>query len=202
MVENVNELKLLNPMTDKQVIGSLLQERDIGQEYVEGNNNYVWFRAIGNFYRPKVIAEMGTRFGYSLKSFVDGAGHPPEEYSLWIYDIECDGFPTLHIMEDYFRTMIGIQDIHVHKVNTQAVKSLGVDRPVDLAIVDGEHTVDGCFHECSLAWDALKPGGIIVVDDVVYDAPRNGALKFCAAHKVMPIEYLPSLRGIYLIQKP
>lgn len=191
---------VVKPMTDKEIIGSLLQEMDVGKDFVSGDNNYAWFHAIGKTYKPRVIVEMGTRFGYSLKAFTSGAGHPPEDFSLWVYDVECDGIKTLDVFERYFEAA-GFTDINIHRVNTQSLTTLGI-AGVDLAMVDGEHTESGCLHECNLAWDALDSGGIMVIDDASYEAPRAGVMKFCEQRHIEPLEYLPSLRGIYLIQKP
>jgi hypothetical protein len=74
MFQAVIDYRLSHPMTDREVIGDLFQPRDAGHPFVETDNNYVWFRAIGAVYRPKTIVELGSRYGYSLKAFTDGAG--------------------------------------------------------------------------------------------------------------------------------
>jgi len=200
IVDEIIKIKQEHPLTDRQVIGSLLQSMDHGMEYVEGDNNYVWFYAIAKYFKPKAIAEQGTRFGYSMKAFVDGAGHEPQEYSLWVYDVECDGISTLDVFEKYFRDVMRINNLHIHRVDTENINSLHINTPIDLAMVDAKHTEQGCFHECNMAWDTIRPGGVIVVDDTIYDTPRNGALRFCKQHNIEPLS-LPSFRGTLLIIK-
>jgi len=185
-------------LTDLDIIGDLLQPMDKGADFVSGDNNYVWFYLIGKCYKPKVIAEAGTRFGYSMKAFVKGAGHNSDEYSLYSYDSECDGIKTLDIFEDYFRGM-GIRKLYINRVNTKTLTSLNITG-VDLFLADGYHTTEGCYHECSLGFEALKVGGVMVVDDVNFDFIKAGVEKFCADNS-LSYTYLPSLRGIYLIEK-
>jgi predicted O-methyltransferase YrrM len=189
-------------MTDKEVIGELFQEMDSGMDFVESDNNYIWFYTIGKYFRPQVIVEMGTRFGYSLKAFVDGTGRPASDLSLWAYDSECDGLKTLHICENYFKER-GVA-ININRSDTRLLTALEANN-ADLVMVDAYHTEDGAFHECELAWNALKNGGIIVFDDASEEATPNGiakkgALNFCSKYNLMPY-YLPSFRGIFLIEK-
>jgi len=194
----VIDLKKDCTLTDKDIIGDLLQPMDKGADFVSGDNNYVWFYSIAKYYKPKVIAETGTRFGYSMKAFIKGSGHNPNEYTLFSYDCECDGIKTLDIFEGYFHDR-GFYKLHINRVNTKDLISTG-DTGVDLFLVDADHTTEGCYHECSLGFEALKIGGIMVVDDVNYDEVKAGAEKFCADNN-LSYTYLPSLRGIYLIEK-
>lgn len=193
MVEKVTHI------TDPDVIGDLLQPMDKDAPFVSGDNNYVWFYSIGRYYKPKKIVEMGTRFGYSMKAFIMGAGWSSYCYSLYSYDLECDGIKTLDIFENYFRNNLGIKDLHINKVDTSALSSLGVSS-ADLCLVDGYHTTEGCYHECELGYESLKVGGVLVVDDVNYDFIRIGVERFCNERN-LSYTYLPSLNGIYLIEK-
>jgi len=198
----MNEIILLKNetnLTDKEVIGELFQEMDEGKDFVSTSNNYVWFYLIGKYFGPKIIVEMGTRFGYSMKAFVDGAGHSPEEYTLWSVDAECDGIKTLHIFETYFRSK-GFKDIRTLRCDTRQIDRLGVEN-ADLCLVDGCHTIPGAYNECCIGWKTLRSGGVLVVDDTNYDAPRKGAEQFCSEVGVH-FTTLPSFRGTYLVVKP
>lgn len=197
MVEII-ELKKNCKLTDLDVIGDLLQPMDKGADFVTGDNNYVWFYLIGKYFRPKAIVEMGTRFGYSMKAFVNGAHHLPGKYSLWSFDNECDGI-KLDIFEDYFRTHLKIKDVRINRFDTGKISSLAL-KNIDLCFVDALHTTEGCYHECELGFNSLKSGGVLVVDDVNYNEIRAGVEKFCG-ERGLSYSYLPSLRGIYLIIK-
>ena len=45
----------------------------------------------------------------------------------------------------------------------------------DFIYIDGDHTAQAVFIDASLAWKALKPGGIMAFDDYLWelDAPIN-----------------------------
>lgn len=198
MVEII-ELKKNCKLTDLDVIGDLLQPMDKGADFVSGDNNYVWFYLIAKYFRPKIIAETGTRFGYSMKAFVNGSGWAPKEYSLYSFDSEYDGIKCLDIFEDYFRNRLKIRNLHVSKNDLRTISSLNLVW-VDLCLIDAYHTAEGCYHECSMGFESLKKGGVLVVDDVNYSEPKAGAEKFCK-EMGFTYSYLPSLNGIYLIQK-
>jgi len=195
----VIDLKKDCTLTDLDIIGDLLQPMDKGADFVSGDNNYVWFYLIAKYYKPKVIAETGTRFGYSMKAFVKGSAHAPEEYYLFSYDSECDGIKTLDIFKEYFIRNLGVRNIFINRSNTRTLTHPNITH-VDLFLVDADHTTEGCYHECSLGFEALKIGGVMVVDDVNFDDVKAGAVKFCADNN-LSYTYLPSLRGIYLIEK-
>jgi predicted O-methyltransferase YrrM len=200
-MEVILRLKEGVDLSDKDVIGDLFQAMDEGAEFVSTRDNYVWFYLIGKHFRPKVICEMGTRFGYSMKAFTDGAGHSPGEFELHTFDVECDGIKTLHIFEDYFRRVKGIQNLNITRIDTQTIETLGLDGRCDLCLVDARHTTEGCFHECNMAWAALKSGGVMVIDDINFDEPQRGLERFCL-HMGLRYEFIPSFRGIALVVKP
>lgn len=197
-MKEIIELKNNCKLTDLDIIGGLLQPMDKDADFVNGDNNYVWFYLIGKYFRPRIIVEMGTRFGYSMKSLVMGAGYAPKQYSLWSIDLECDGIKTLDIFKNYFINNLNIERVYISRTDTRNLSYL--PSPVDLCLVDAYHTAEGCYHECSMGFDALKKGGVLVVDDVNYPEPKAGAERFCA-EKGLAFSYLPSLNGIYLIQK-
>lgn len=186
---------------DRYVIGDLFQPMDEGKDFVSGDNNYVWFYLIGRVVKPKVIAEMGSRFGYSLKCFVEGAGHRAEAFTVRSFDAECDGIQTLSIMEDYFKNVLKVADFSITKADTLTLTTLGLDGQCDLVMVDGMHTVEGCLNECRLAWQALKPGGVMVVDDYFDPLPPVGLDLFCKESGAT-YSVIPSFRGIAILLKP
>lgn len=200
MKDQLLQLRAECNLTDRDVIGGLFQFMDEGKDFVSGSDNYVWFYLIGKLVRPRVIAELGSRFGYSMKCFVEGAGHPPEEMVVRAFDAECDGIKTLHVFEDYFRKALRIQNIKITKADTQSLKTLWMDGQADLCMVDGMHTVKGCLHECRLAWEALKPGGVMVIDDLDNQMVVDGFHRFCSEVGAK-YEMIPSLRIIAVVFK-
>lgn len=198
-IERLQKSYVLN---DCQIIGTLLQDRDRNCDFVLGNNYYSWFAAIGQYFRPKRILEIGTRYGYSMKAFVEGADYIMEAYDLTVFDSECDpGTPEpLKVFEDYFRNTLNIQQIRIERVNTQTIDDLGILTPVDLAHVDADHSDAGCYHDCSLAWNALRDGGVLIVDDTNPGCVRDATERFCKERN-LEFTFLPTLRGCHVIQK-
>lgn len=145
-VDSLLEMKRGCDLTDKCVIGGLFQAVDEGKDFVSGSDNYVWFYLIGKLFRPRVISEMGSRFGYSMKCFVDGSGRGADEFTIRSFDAECDGIETLGVFESYFKTEMGIKDIAITRADTQSLSTLDMDGRCDLSMVDGMHTVEGCLH--------------------------------------------------------
>ncbi len=191
----------LLPPTDEAVLGSLIQVQDHGFPFVTGDN-YVWWQAIGTYYKPRRLAEIGVRFGYSLKALVQGAGHPPGTYYVAAYDAECNpgDHNPLGVFARHFTEQLGIESLRLERVDTQVLDSLRV-QDIDLAVVDADHSEAGCHHDCELAFAALRPGGVLVVDDTRPGEVRAGCERFCRENG-LDYAFLPSLTGIHLVRKP
>lgn len=189
--------------SDIELLGPILQPMDVGRDFVSGHNNYVWWWAIGRVECPRTIAEIGVRFGYSLWTLTGGVvgHHPPEAVELWCYDAEADyGQKTNDVFLATF-AKYGFTNIHMHAVDTQKLATLAIPTPVDLVSVDGNHSESGVYHDCRLAYGALRPGGLMVVDDTQPGDVRDGCERFCEDFK-LPFAYLNSYRGIHIIRKP
>jgi predicted O-methyltransferase YrrM len=89
----------------------------------------------------------------------------------------------------------------VRNVDTNTIGSLGV-RGLDLIHVDGDHREPGAHHDLCMALDAVKKGGVILVDDVWPGSPvKDAADRFCSERKLESIP-VPHLRHLYLINVP
>lgn len=201
--ENIKGIRDQYPkLTDRFVLGDLVQRCDLGAEWVEGRNNYVWWYLIGLYFRPARILEIGTRFGYSLKALISASPRLPEDYSITVFDNESDSDKNpLTVFELYFKHTLGIHDLRIHRDDTQKLSKLPVDTPMDMVVVDANHTAEGAYHDCGLAFETLRPGGILVVDDTNPGDVREGCERFCK-ERSLPWAFLTSLRGIHLVQKP
>lgn len=196
-------------LTDYDVLGGLVQDADRGCDWVAGANNYTWWYAIGAVKHPRKIVEIGSRFGYSLKAIMMGAGR--NQTVLYVIDDERDADrEPLKILERHFKTWDAeyerVADLAIRREDSQKLVTLmpancqmGVG--FDLGSVDADHSMYGCYHDCGLVWEILRPGGLMVVDDCQPGCVRDGCERFC---RDMGVEwaYLPSLRGIHLVLKP
>ncbi len=185
-------------LRDRDVLGDLLQPCDVGRDFTEGNNNYTWWAAIGEVLLPTSVVEIGTRYGYSIKALL--GTRVGKERRLLVVDAECDpGEKTLATFESYFRAA-GVVNIHIRREDSQTITSLG-ETGFDIGTVDALHSADGCYHDCKLVWESLRPRGVMVVDDTQPGGcVREGCERFCKEHQV-DWAYLPSLRGIHLMIK-
>jgi len=186
---------------DRDVLSHLVQPCDRGMEWVEGDNNYVWYYFIGQVFRPRKILEIGTRYGYSLKSLLLGSGGPYDDVSVVVYDDERDDdVEPLKVAEAHLRGM-GVPDVTLHRLDTQKLDRL-FPFDADLVSVDGDHSEDGVVHDLGLVVFTIgRRGGIIVVDDTQPGCVRKGCERFCR-DRGLEFVHLPSLRGIHLVAVP
>ncbi len=152
--------------------------------------------------KPKLIAEIGVRAGYSAWTFLQacpgakyigfdanngthgGAGGENGKFFEW----------TKKILTGY--------DYELIEMDTQATNDLGISE-VDFFHVDGDHTVEGVQHDLDIAFKALSKDGIIVVDDIIYiESVKCGVNQWL---KRMHIEtystFVHSLRGEMVIRR-
>jgi len=180
---------------DEHIIGNLFQDMDVGQPWITSNNNYVWHYVVAQKFRPKNILEIGTRFGYSMKAMVDASGHNKEDYSLWSIDCDFDKLNCHGIVADYFA------EYNFNHVNafTLDCRSLRVTNEIDLAHIDANDTLEDTYHNCVLAIESLKDGGIMLVDDLDNPAVKKGVDKFCRDYGFDNYEVIPSLHTMAFI---
>ena len=202
---NVAARQLDAPRPGRDVIGDLAQPGDAGCDFLTSDNYYSWYYHVGAVLKPRKIVEFGVRYGYSLKALLDGSGVPWENCAVVAVDDERDGVRTLDIFEKYFRDRhIFLLDLWRRDTQTlpvvEFVNTVGVQ--LDLAHVDAWHTEDGCYHECELAYAAVRPGGFVLVDDALPGGVvRAGADRFCRDRKLDNV-YLETLRGMLIFRIP
>ena len=197
-------IEATNSMTDYKLLGSLAQDQDRGELFV-ADTNYVWWWAIGRHYMPFDIAEIGTRFGYSMKALVLGSGRAPHSYRLAAFDNESNpgDINPLGVFARHFIEELKICGLRLERVNTQDITDLRLGWAPDMVVVDADHSEKGCLHDCGLAFAALKPGGVLVVDDTrPGDNPVRRAAERFAAERGLHYAHLPSLTGITIMRKP
>lgn len=155
--------------------------------------------------RPRRIAEIGVRWGYSAYSFL--SANPSASYTG--FDIIagphggakcCDTF-------GYVRNLLALHfpdaRLDLHHSDTRLLTELP-GGPFDFLHIDGDHSEAGCTHDLSLAMDACTPGGTILVDDYNYIAGvTRAADRFCTERCEQIGEKFTrhSLRGELIIRK-
>jgi predicted O-methyltransferase YrrM len=194
----VTEYRTTLGATDRAVLGPILHRVDHGQVFVEGDNNYTWYDALGAMLRPRSVVEIGVRYGYSLKCLLN---YSPRPLRVLAVDNEYNGEKTNDAFEWFFFFKLAVDDLVLVNRDSQTITELP-GTGFDVGSVDGFHSAAGCKHDCELVWATLRPGGVLVVDDTAPGGdPRAGCEEFC---REVGAEwaYLPTLRGMHLVIKP
>lgn len=172
------------------------------------DNNYRWYYGLGAILAPQFLGEIGVRYGYSLYALCEGArsaGVTPCE--IWGLDNESYCRDSLAWATKYLRRDFPETAVHLERGNSQQSVNLSHWPRLELFSVDGDHSDAGARHDMELAWGQLRPGGIVLVDDIDYEGQgrdinlRPVVNQFCREHSVDWF-HLPTTRGLALIQKP
>lgn len=116
------------------------------------------------------IGEVGVRYGYSAASFL--FAHPTATYFGW----DCinaghggikGGVDTfVYVKEMLSRNFPDVVFTLTHEDSTR-MNSFG-DVKFDIFHVDGNHKCEPCLHDMRMAFAAMNPGGMMIVDDYTY----------------------------------
>jgi len=153
--------------------------------------------------KPKRIAEIGVRAGYSAWTFLQAS--PGATY------IGIDANNGKHGGQggadgrffEWAKQILSPYDAYLIELDTQTVDDLMIAK-IDFFHVDGDHTEEGVIHDLDLAWKAINIDGLILVDDITYlDTVKKGVVRWIDkknnGHIV--VQFVPSIRGEMLIWK-
>ncbi len=147
--------------------------------------------------KPKVVAEIGVRAGYSAKCFLECASDA-KFYGFDYYVHKwANGFNNDELHKHALK-LLNEYDCTIKKVNTQEEDGLGIN-DVDLFHIDGDHSFKGAYHDLKIALPALSKDGYILVDDIDYVKSVKKAADSFVEDYDLNCEYIKSLRGEYLI---
>jgi predicted O-methyltransferase YrrM len=113
--------------------------------------------------RPSTVVETGVNYGMSSAFILQALnvnGHGK------LHSIDLPQFPN----EDFIGALVP-NDLksrwQLHRgVSRRLLPSLLVDRKIDLFVHDSLHTYWNMRREFELAWQHLRPGGVLISDDV------------------------------------
>lgn len=189
-------------VTDKALLAGFVQERDEPEDWISSRNTYAWYYAIAHHFRPRRIAEIGVRFGYSATAMMKGS------LDAGVGKVDYAGFDNGNYIPGsnwVFRNSLSTSAI-AHRVNaqlfdlnTQNCNGLAVDS-IDLFHVDGDHTYAGAIHDLNLAREVTRDGGIILVDDVDCIPDVTEAARDWVGQNDLEYFVMPSLRGHMVIK--
>lgn len=201
MMEEIVRIRQECPLSDIQILGDILDPADRQHDFIISNNYYIWYASVARYLKPRRIGEIGVRLGYSIKAMLAGtmaAGVPIGEVEVYGWDNESYIARSVSRVCDYY-AKIPLARFDLKVADTNRLNSLGVFG-LDLIQVDGDHTTPAAYHDLHLATHAIRPGGVILIDDIWEGSPvRVAADRFCAEKGIESI-LIPHLRQMYLIQ--
>lgn len=191
------ELESLKPASIFEVIDAkFFCERDNPKHnYIQSRRYYEYYYALGRFYKPSSILEIGVRLGYSLGSLIAGSGRV--SYACGI-DKQCY-MPGSNskASKQISQFMPGTARVDIRSEDSQ--KLLALDRAFDMIHVDGDHTQAGAMHDLELC---LGRCNVMLVDDYDLCPGVKGAVdRFVQKHrqKIHRWYYIETLRGLAVI---
>lgn len=185
------------PSAGKDILNGAVQGKDLGAEWIIQPNYYDWYLTVAEVVQPRMIGEIGVRFGYSLLSMAKwGGACVTVGWDLESYEAAC-----LVVAKENLRKY-GHTDPLLIAGDTQKLTTLDMDGQFNLFHVDGDHTFGGAIHDCDLAWAALKPGGVLIADDMCHTESTRDAVLWFAKHKGVECPIIPTYGGLAVMEKP
>lgn len=203
--ESLADIERNLKLSDREILGSLLQRDDgIHFLWLEKNNTYTVYAALGKHFAPKRIIEIGTRFGYSLKALLLGSlqVNPPEDVELFSFDNESYVKGCGEIVKQHFAENFPKVCLRYTLVDTQTLSVLEAPA-ADLVHVDAGHKMGEALHDLDLAKkNLLEAGGVIVCDDVTINSEVYAAVRMFCDKNQYTFDVLPTYGGLTIIQIP
>lgn len=136
-----------------------------------------WETVAGMPEKPKVIAEIGVRAGYSALAMLLAA---PDAHYVG-YEHDAGNFGGIRgITEQAMPTVLKGFSRELHFVDSQSLHC--IDEAVDMFHVDGDHSWDGTMHDLELAWNCSR---FVMVDDYDYIRSVQAAVDhFLVTHRL------------------
>ncbi len=197
----------------KYLLNNMIQEKDIDEDYIKSNDYYQWYYSYGKTFKPNRVLEFGVRYGYSIASIIQGsidAGDDldyvclvdNEQYSPGSNEIAYSNL----IKRFYDHYPIIIEIINSNTLDPDLYNKINLDEKYDMIHLDASHREDTIKKELDIAWDILADGGVIIIDDIIWDKLYDAVLDWTyekqkgdrTAISFIPIE---NIRGHIILQK-
>lgn len=141
--------------------------------------------ALVRLFKPRRVVEIGTARGWTTRHL---ARNTPEDCRIFTVDLPpvCAA-KAAHYSDPHLVQMAGksVRDFADEPKVTQILHDSTmlewervVDRPVDLALVDGSHLYEHVRADTERLWSILAPGAIVLWHDYATVEVRRGVRKF------------------------
>tara|TARA_B100000902_G_C27280337_1_gene901366 strand:- start:295 stop:984 length:690 start_codon:yes stop_codon:yes gene_type:complete len=201
-------------------------KQTLEEDYIDSGICYEYYYAIGEYYKPKTILEIGLLFGYSAAALILGAKQNIKVFDSYDIDAYLRGSyrkealgETIHYDTDeiefkdwssnriaYFKLYELLQeklpdnDIQLNIMLKDSTHLKYLDKNYDLIHIDGSHVYEVKLHDLQLT---LGRCNVVVVDD--YDFIPNIKLatdEFIGLNKeyILNTTHIKSYRGTMIIE--
>lgn len=163
--------------------------KDFTSDWVSAHAG-TWWRELAPFRREGLrVLEIGS---YEGRSAVFWLEYLPDSHVTCV-DKFGGGGPRGMEREARFDRNVAAYGSRVRKISNRSVTVLRTlrdeDASFDVIYVDGSHRRDDVMVDCLLSWPLLRPGGIMILDDYLYeldkppaDRPRDAIDAFLGWH--------------------
>lgn len=120
---------------------------------------------LARYFRPRSVLEIGSRFGYSLVALCQGAG-AERVVSIDMESYEnCFEAPSQIVARRNLEACAGGRSLSQQFIVGDS-HAVAIDESFDLMHIDGDHTEAGARDDVLKFFRLLKPGGVMLVDDL------------------------------------
>jgi len=180
------------------VLAPFVQEKDKRQDWLYHPFYYGLYFDIGRKVKPRGIAEIGVRFGYSALSMILGSECDPD-----FVGFDAEFYETSNDIATASIKSATKGSCTISKVDTRKVNSLQVPDGfmADIIHVDGDHEVDGLLHDLNLVLPMANDRSIIIVDDTTHFPLLAQPTDDFAAANGWKVDTYDSLRGTKILYR-
>lgn len=149
--------------------------------------------------RPSSVVETGVQWGYSTATILAAL---PDDSRLDSVDLpNLDRTSRERHAAAVPPALREQWTLHLGDSRAELPRVLALRRPVDLFVHDSDHTYAGQMTEFRAAWPALRPGAMLVVDDVWHRALIDFAREVDAEPPLL-IERTSERDALGLLRRP
>lgn len=161
-------------------------DKDRNEFWWQFPNQYPFVYGLGKVLKPASYLEIGTRYGYSLVSIYFGAKQTLNQITsidLQEYENKSQNYAKDNLLAAGYR---GQYEFFAGSSHAPEIKAKVKGRLYDLVCVDGDHSYEGALDDIIFYWDNVRPGGYMIIDDVLWQVFSNGKRVLRAVKDSLP----------------
>tara|TARA_A100001201_G_C4027227_1_gene182396 strand:- start:85 stop:771 length:687 start_codon:yes stop_codon:yes gene_type:complete len=200
-------------------------KQTLEEDYIDSGNCYEYYYAIGDYYKPQTILEIGLLFGYSAAALILGAKENIKVFDSYDIDHYDRNFfaKSPGTLTEYDSSLIEYEDWSSNKIAYYKLHDLleekipgneislnimlkdsrhlkYLDKNYDLIHIDGSHYYEDKLHDLQLT---LGRCNVVVVDDYDFiESNKRAVDEFIDLNKkyILNINHVKSFRGTMIIE--